>query len=91
MIYLVIVLMAAQTFVLIMLARNNQVHERRHVALMNAYDLARQDVDSGERSWRRHYAGIESIGYNRMLLCFWRPVSSWDKQLGITENEETSS
>ena len=73
---LLIFLVVLLLFSIFMLRRNNQVYKEciRVLNLISA--LAKQDSIRG-LPWQWRFDEFESISYDKMVLEFWKPVSSY--------------
>lgn len=63
---------------LIMLIRNDQVHEYQIKMLHEASKKAKEDIKAN-RDWRWRYEEFEKVSYDEMVYKFWKPLNSFYK------------
>ena len=63
-------------FFLMALVRNYQVYKEQLRVIDVIHGLSNLDIDRGD-DWEWRYDEFNAMSYNKMLLEFWKPVSSF--------------
>ncbi len=84
------IILTAQIAALLYLFRNNRVAKERHRIIDLIYALSLEDIKKGKDfNWR--YEEFKTIGYTDMLLAFWKPVSSFYKNMDCIKPERRNT
>jgi hypothetical protein len=69
---------------LVVMRRNSRVHAYRMRLLGDLHEAALADIATG-RPWEWRYRAFEAVSYDRMVLTFWRPLTSFYRDRSFTD------